>query len=299
MAPGYRRSRRKRQRDEDEDESEQEPEREVPRRKKAGWLPSLGSFIGIPANPETFDDDISRSASPVIPEPAPIKMTDQERSAFIANKIDEHHFAQQAIEADAILRDPKRKLVWRPDITADDDEWMKFFEMINGELGKHSVLTILDKYFEEGQKFMILPPGPDGAIGEIQEEHTKQYKKSLAVGGEFYGKAQDNMTTKLTMLHFGLPVEHMSRNNIFRAGRFPNEDDPPDEDIGPDRYERIYYATKPLEFLDNYWQRGFGHPILRRKCFFSFKMRLIKNKQVHDPRIFRRLKIHHHYHQLE
>lgn len=279
-----RRSRRKRSR-EGEDEIEKGLEEEAPRTKKTGVFQSLiGSMLGGSNDAENSEEEVGKSIPPVSPGLVPLSMTDQERSALISNKIDEHHFAMQAEEADKLLRDPKRKLAWKPDISPDDDDWKEFFDKMNGELREYSVLKVLDDSFEEGQKVMILPPSSDGAIIEIQEENTKQYKESLTEGGKFHGKAHDNMTTKLTMLHFGLPVEPMSRNNIFRAGRFPDEDDPPDEDLGPERYERIYYASKPLDFLDTYWERSYGHKIIRRKCNISPAMSLTDENRVSASR---------------
>lgn len=275
MAPRTRTSPRKRRRPEDENqyELEQGPEEavEVPPGKKPSL--GLGGFLrglfGPSADdPKKYEEEVRKGMPSANSGPPPPKMTDQEKNAFIANRIDEEHFAHQAKEADDRLRAPDRKLDWQPDIGPDNEAWKEYFDFINGELGNNSILTVLDTHFEEGQKYIILPPGPDGPLLEIQRDNTEQYKASLKAGGTFHG-VHDNMTTKMTMLHFGLPVEPMSRNNIFRAGQHPDEDDEPDEDMGPDRYQRIYYASKPLEFLDTYWERGIGNPLLRRKCIVS------------------------------
>jgi hypothetical protein len=65
------------------------------------------------------------------------------------------------------------------------------------------------------------------------------------------------------MLHFGLPVEPLSLNNILNAGR--DEIDPDDAPEDLPKVQRIMYAEKPLEFLDLYHERSYGFPILRSR----------------------------------
>jgi hypothetical protein len=130
-------------------------------------------------------------------------------------------------------------------------------------------MNILEEHFEEAQILKITPPTEKGTILKLQEQETEEYHKLLANGGLFYGRG-DNLTTKLTMLKFGFPVEPMSKTNIYNAGKDVLADDPEDEDEdeGSPRYQRIFCSEKPLEFLDTYHERSYGYPMLHRKSTF-------------------------------
>ncbi|CAG8953910.1 hypothetical protein HYFRA_00010871 [Hymenoscyphus fraxineus] len=268
--PPPRSSPRKRSRPTEDEVENKEGDGEVeeqPASKKTqfGLFPRLLSMFGAAANnPAEFEEAVRKSIPPEKAEQAAPSMSDRERSAFIANMIDERHAEIQEKEADEALRDPKRKLAWNPNIKPTDNDWIDFYDMIHEELQKKAVIDVLEAHFEDGQISMIQPMGTDGAALQIQNEHTALYNANIAKGGKYFG-CGNNLTTKLTMLHFGLPVEPMTKNNILGCGKGKDEDDPPDEEEDElQRYERIYYAQKPLDFLDTYWERGHGYPILRQ-----------------------------------
>jgi hypothetical protein len=215
-----------------------------------------------------------KEKSPSAAEPEPTPLTVIERAAIRAKKspdwhelteagrIDAIHEAKRELESEERLRSPEQinKLDLQLDITPDDPRWRKYHSLFQKELPKESVAEILNKHFEEGQKLAIVPPMTQGFILDIQNEHAEEYKKLLK--GQLKG-AKTNLTTKLTMLHFGLPVEPLSLNNILNAGR--DEIDPDDAPEDLPKVQRIMYAEKPLEFLDLYHERSYGFPILRSR----------------------------------
>jgi hypothetical protein len=210
-----------------------------------------------------------KEKSPSAPEPEPTPLTMIERAAIRAKKspdwhqlteagrIDAIHEAKRELESEKRLRSPEQinKLDLQLDITSDE-----YHSLFQKELPKESVAEVLNKHFEEGQKLAIVPPMTQGLILDIQNEHAEEYKKLLK--GQLKG-ANNNLITKLTMLHFDLPVEPLTLNNILNAGN--DENDPEDAPEDLPRVQRIMYAEKPLEFLDSYHERSYGFPILRSR----------------------------------
>jgi hypothetical protein len=206
------------------------------------------------------------------PEPEPVPMTKIELAAIKAKKspewqnlsgagrIDAIHDQLREMESEEMLRCPKqtKKLDLQLDIKLDDPKWRKYHARFQAELKKGTVADVLSKHFEEGQKLAIVPPSTQGFILDIQNEHVEEYKGLLQ--GQLKG-AKNNLITKLTMLHFGLPVERLSLTNVLNAGF--DEDDPDDAPEDLPRVQRIMFAEKPLEFLDLYHERSYGFPILR------------------------------------
>jgi hypothetical protein len=178
----------------------------------------------------------------------------------VKDRIDAAFAMLRDAEAEAALRDPKRKFDFQPDITPDDEKWQSWFETFQTGLQQGTVLEVLEKYFEEAHLPLVQPAPTDGVIFQLQQNNAAEYRRALA--GRFSSQS-DNLITKLTMLHFGLPVEPMTLNNILRAGQ--DENDPEDAPEEVPRVQRIMYAEKPLEFLDKYHGRSHGHPMLRSK----------------------------------
>jgi hypothetical protein len=206
------------------------------------------------------------------PEPEPVSMTKIERAAIKAKqspewqnlsgagRIDAIHDEMREIESEEMLRCPEqtKKLDFQLDIKSDDSRWRKYHARFQTELKKRTVAEVLNRHFEEGQKLAIVPPPTQGFILDIQNEHSEEYKEILK--GQLKG-AKNNLITKLTMLHFGLPVGPLSLTNVLNAGF--DEDDPDDAPEDLPRVQRIMFAEKPLEFLDLYHERSYGFPILR------------------------------------
>jgi hypothetical protein len=178
----------------------------------------------------------------------------------VKDRIDAAFTMLREAEAEAALRDPKRKFDFQPDITPGDENWQSWFETFQTELQQGTVLEVLEKYFEEAHLLLVQPAPADGVIFQLQQNNAAEYRRALA--GRFSSQS-DNLITKLTMLHFGLPVEPMTLNNILRAGH--DDDDPEDPPEESPRVQRIMCAEKPLEFLDKYHERSHGHPMLRSK----------------------------------
>lgn len=184
----------------------------------------------------------------------------------IAQRIDAHFAKVAEEEAEKRLRGEsgQRKLIFNPDITPNDKEWVEFKATIIAELPKKSILDILDEQHEveNGDDMVLVPTGRTGAIHKMQRRNAKDYKANLAPGGRFHGQP-DNVITKLIMLKFGLPIAPITTNNILYAGDYPDKDDPPDGPEREPRVQRIEFAEKPLEFLNNYNERSYGWKIIR------------------------------------
>ncbi|KAF8853593.1 hypothetical protein BDZ45DRAFT_806524 [Acephala macrosclerotiorum] len=178
----------------------------------------------------------------------------------IANMIDADFAArQEKALIEELAKDPC-KLDFQIDMVPSHPEWKKWHKRFKDELTKGSVLAVLEKNFTDNQRSLIEPPlyAGTGATLEIQKENKDAYDEALK--GTFKGQ-KDNLTTKLTMLHFGLPVGPLTLNNVLNADK--DEFDLPDDDPEPPRVQRIMFAEKPLEFLDKYYERGYGYPMLR------------------------------------
>ncbi|RAL62982.1 hypothetical protein DID88_004069 [Monilinia fructigena] len=129
----------------------------------------------------------------------------------------------------------------------------------------------IDKYFDEEldkSNFDEIKTRIESWSNEVQavrDQQSKEYYDNLSPGGAFDGEL-DNLATKVTMVHFGLPVAPMTLNNIMilTPEWADTEDDEEDPIATLPRQQRIIYSEKPLEFLDSYIERGFGYQIMRR-----------------------------------
>jgi hypothetical protein len=228
----------------------------------------MSRFWGLLGSPSTreesededmSDEEIDDAAPAAATTP---RLTPAEIQKLVAERLDAESDARYREEQDARLKDPDRKLRWNIDISPDDADWKSTRANFRKSLKEHSVLDVLDKDFEEAQKLYLMPPTVDGTILAIQNEHTELYNASFKEGAKFHG-IPDNLATKLTMLHFGLPIAPVTLNNIMNCGQDTDVTDPEDEPEDLPRVQRIMYAEKPLEFLDKYHDRSYGFPILR------------------------------------
>lgn len=157
------------------------------------------------------------------------------------------------------------------DITPADPEWTKKRQEIMDELNAptKSVKDVMKAHITKPQQLLLLPPLYSGdsaaAVLDIQNYNKELYTEALTNGP--FQNHPNNLITKLTMLHFGLPVEVMTLNNVINAGQDNN--DPTDDEAEPPRVQRIMFAEKPLEFLDKYYERSHGYPMLRREFFLN------------------------------
>ena len=168
-----------------------------------------------------------------------------------------------AAEEEFFAQNPS-KLELRPTIKPADAEWKRWRNVFKEELSKETVLDTMEKYFLPVQRSYVMPAPTEGSVTEIQGEDSKAYKELFKPGKRF-ANVPDNLATKFAMLHFGLPIEHVTVKNIMRCSKEEDASDSDDDDEGPPSIERIMYAEKPLEFLQGYHERSFGYPILRSK----------------------------------
>ncbi|RDL31056.1 uncharacterized protein BP5553_09845 [Venustampulla echinocandica] len=240
---------------------------DTPRPKRAflGFnLPSFPSiFSSQPSPSDVVAEAEIQEESEASDPPAPPPLTREERQRKIAAYVDAQFDAEAERVADATLKDPNRKLNWQPDIKPTDEEWKTKRVYFHEALTKASIKDVLQKDFEEAQELLLQPSRRAGSTQKIQTEHTEIYKEALGPQGAFHG-TKNNLATKLTMLHFGLPVEPMGAQNMLNAGLDLDADDPEEEPEGRPRVQRIFYAAKPLQFLDDYHERSHGFPMLRR-----------------------------------
>ncbi|KAH6720987.1 hypothetical protein BKA61DRAFT_510071, partial [Leptodontidium sp. MPI-SDFR-AT-0119] len=191
-------------------------------------------------------------------------MTAEERAEHqirMAKAVDE---ASRVAETERIL-DVVAREAYNPDIKPTDAEWIKKREEIVALLQdkKKSVLKLLKELGIEDRSFkalQLLPPKTEDLALELQRENTELYKKAMGPGGPFE-HIHDNLATKLTMLHFELPIEPLTLKNVTNCEM--DIDDPPDDEEEAPRVQRIIYSEKALQFLDCYHERSFGFPMLR------------------------------------
>jgi len=217
-------------------------------------------------------------------QPPPIPVDREAIQIRQARLIDEYFERQRIEQEDKELK----ARGFQPHILPYEADFGDFKSKAHAALkkGKGRVQEVMDAMLTEEQRLLLIPPTINGAILEIQNEKTKEYKELVGEGGRFYGQG-DNIATKFTMLHFGLPVEPLTMNNIINAGKDegggreelipmgsqvkkPVADDPPDDPEEMPRVQRIMFSEKPLEFLDSYHERSYGYPILRRMFVLSF-----------------------------
>jgi len=228
---------------------------------------AIRNIFSPSANSPAEEEDLDEVEAPVPEAPAAPPLSALETQRRVAQAIDERFAVIEEQRADAALKDPSRKLQWNIEIKPTDDDYKTIRAKLQNELREESVLTVVTKYFEDAQRLLIQPPPRDGIVLKIQRQNGEEYRKALAVGGTFEGE-KNNLTTKLAMLYFGLPVEAMTLNNILNAG-VKDEDDEEDTPDDLPRVQRILYSEKPLQFLDEYHERAWGFPILRRKFALS------------------------------
>lgn len=163
------------------------------------------------------------------------------------------------------INNKSRSLQWMPDIRCTDPLWRQtrayYAELIKSE----RISDVLDDNYEEMQKILINPQAWSKEVQAVRDEQSKEYYENIGPGGRFDGQL-DNLATKMTMVHFGLPVAPMTLNNIMvlTPDWKDEEDDEEDPAPSPPRTQRIIYSEKPLEFLDSYNERSFGYQIIRR-----------------------------------
>ncbi len=231
-----------------------------PKRSRLPW--PFGGF-NSPGKEESTALTADLEMAPTTGMPASsIQYSAEWQTMSIPERIDALSAERREREAEDKLRSPTRKikLDLQLDITPNDSEWKNWNQLFHHEILEGTVEGVLEQFFEEGQRLAIIPPPTQGIILDIQKEHTKEYKELLE--GQLKGQ-KTNIITKLTMLHFGLPVEPLSLQNIINAGKDESDKEDAPEDLP--RVQRIMFAEKPLQFLDSYHERSYGFPILRRK----------------------------------
>jgi hypothetical protein len=206
----------------------------------------------------------------------PVPTDPAEYAAFTANYVDAMAARRTEMKEEAEFKDPGRKLKFNMNINQHDKDWMgtrqEFINLLKDE--NTTPMAIFKENFDKAQILYLMPPEDDGIILTIQREHTQEYKDALGPKGRFRG-VPDNLATKLTMLHFGLPIEPITLKNVQNCGRVDRDGNDIDKSDAADdpqeapRIQKIMWAEKPLEFLDKYDDgRSYGFPKLRSefKC---------------------------------
>ncbi|CZR66616.1 uncharacterized protein PAC_16517 [Phialocephala subalpina] len=216
----------------------------------------LNPLTWFSPNPAKDDDDVPHDSDDSDSDPVQL---DQRT---IANMIDADFAARQEKALVAEAQKNRKFLNFQLDITPHDATWIKKRQELKDLFATSSVLEVLKEHFTEGQQSLVEPPlyAGTGATLEIQKENQRAYKLALGEDGNFNGE-KDNIITKFTMLHFGLPVGPLTLNNVLNTDK--DENDADDDEPEPPRVQRIMFAEKPLEFLDKYYERGYGYPMLR------------------------------------
>lgn len=184
------------------------------------------------------------------------------RAEFLSKVVDQAAAVRRAREEEAEFEDSSFNMNIRP----QDEDWINTREFFVKELKAptKTPMEIFEKDFTKVQILYLMPRASDaGMILKVQQEQTKKYKEALGPTGRFRG-IPDNLATKLTMLHFGLPIEPATLYNITISSEDGDRTCPPDDPLEPPPVQRIMYAEKPLQFLDKYSEgRSHGYPMLR------------------------------------
>jgi hypothetical protein len=179
----------------------------------------------------------------------------------------QEHFANIDEEA---VNDPENLLRHMPSITPSDPNWQgveEYFKWIledeRERNGHPRVYKIIYEEFVLSQQLLLIPADNRSHRARIQGENAERYEKFLKTT---FKDKEDNLTTKLTMLCFGLPISPLTLTNIEYAGG-------PQDKLGAIKesnvndnaatVERIMWSERPLEFLDRYNERSYGYPIFR------------------------------------
>ncbi|KAM3087837.1 hypothetical protein ACMFMG_001906 [Clarireedia jacksonii] len=159
----------------------------------------------------------------------------------------------------------RRHLQWMPDITPADPLWRATRSYIADLLKTERVADTIDEHYEEHQKVLINPQGWSREIQVIGDDESREYYSNLAPGGTFFGEL-DNVATKLTMVHFGLPVAPIMTNDRMMLGTVA--EDTKDE-LAASSSPSIRQQDNPLpetssESLDSCDLRSYGRQTMSR-----------------------------------
>jgi hypothetical protein len=202
----------------------------------------------------------------------------------VAQLIDESFAEHTRLEAEKLAQDPNQMLRMLPSITPADPRWaqalIKFEELTQKckENKSQSIDSFLRSQFTDSQLLMLMPATHHGARMDMQDNHAKLYAD--ARNTTFRG-CYDNLVTKLTMLHFGLPIAPITSQNIQNMGK-NTEDDPPDSPLQGDFIQRIRFGEPPLDFLDYYQERHYGYIGARRKYTLFDNLIHSNKKQINQ-----------------
>ena len=219
-----------------------------------------------PIQPTTGGSPPPMTALEMLP---PVPTDPAERAIYTSRCIDA--LAAQRAQEKEITEFKAANPKFNLNINQHDKAWMdkreEFINLLKDE--NKTPMDIFAEQFSEAQILYLLPPGNDGIILAIQKEHTQEYKGALSATGRFRG-VPDNLATKLTMLHFGLPIEPVTLENVKHCskvdkdGKYIDKFGEPDPPEPAPRVQRVIWAEKPLEFLDKYDDgRSYGYPKLR------------------------------------
>ncbi|RFU27621.1 hypothetical protein B7463_g8706, partial [Scytalidium lignicola] len=164
-----------------------------------------------------------------------------------------------------VTDDGKESFGWDAEFGPEDPKWKntraRFVQLLRTQ--NITVQHILEREFKEFQRFLLIYEGDHSRLRyRVQRQNAQKYKNLLKDGGKFAG-CKDNLATKLSMIHFGFPVQPITINNIANRKADPEEHDPEDEVGLWDQadLEAMGVAGNPLEFLDAYSERRYGQTL--------------------------------------
>lgn len=169
---------------------------------------------------------------------------------------------------------------WNTDIGPNNTEYRKALKHYQDALIEKSVDDVLADNFSihEIRKFEsgYVDKKRFEAIHDRQKNDAAAYKDKLAQPPwrDYDADTKASLAFKLTMMHFGLPVEPMrfadSLNLSGSLGNlgltFASEDDVDEEDDFDDNLTFVPEELRPLRFLNSYDQRGFGKDNSHSQC---------------------------------
>lgn len=183
----------------------------------------------------------------------------------MADMIDAQFVEQRQQRAEqSLMNNPKRKINFNVGIKPGDQEWVMFQDRLKTAFLKDfSLKEIMNIYFEEGQQLEFIPPMQPGVILDCQAKNASEYHNLLENDLRFQG-LPDNLLTKLTFLHFGLPVAALTLKNLRQRLDSSYGLDTADDDEELPTAQEVLSTERQLDFLDVYNERSYGYKISSR-----------------------------------
>jgi hypothetical protein len=160
-----------------------------------------------------------------------------------------------------LMNNKNRKIKFNLEITPKDQVWQQFQKQLLSSFSEYSIFDqFAREYYEPAQILSLIPAPRSGVILDYQKQHIAEYEKLL--NEKRFRRVPDNLLTKLTFTHFGLPVAPLTVQNMIGGIITPHHNDPADHASEADlstiftEDELYFWATNNAE--------SYGYQIIRK-----------------------------------